>query len=131
MEAAAERFQQIRALLVEPAMQDAPLVKLAHLLGGDELALKLVMLVLAPELAIRFQRLFGALHDDMGRRYVSMGLASAILAAATEEATPDNVRAALSALAPLRHFRIVEGMGDTMPAADEALRIDPHLLDWL
>ena len=131
MDAAAERFQQVCALLVEPAMQDAPLVKLAHLLGGDELALKLVMLVLAPELDLRFQRLFGALHDDMGRRYVSLGLACAILAAATEGVTPKQVRAELSGLASLRAFRIVEGIGDTMPAADEALRVDPGLLDWL
>jgi hypothetical protein len=128
---AAEKFHLVRSLLIDPSAQDTPLVKLARLLGGDELALKLVMLALAPELDIRFQRLFGALHDDMGRRYVSMGLACAILAAATEEATPRSIRAELSELAALRHFRIVEGMGDTMPAADEALRIDPHLLDWL
>ena len=110
---------------------DVPLVKLAGLLGGDELAIKLVMLVLAPELDIRFQRLFGALHDDMGRRYVSMGLAATILAAATAQATPKRIRAALSGLAAMRDFRIVDGMGDTMAAADEALRIDPRLLDWL
>jgi len=128
---AAERFERVRALLADPAAEDTPLAKLSHLLEGDALALKLVMLVLAPELDIRFQRIFGALHDDMGRRYVSMGLAAAILAAATEDATPKSVRAALSALAPLRDFRIVEGMSDTMAAADEALRIDPRLLDWL
>jgi hypothetical protein len=131
MAAAADRFDLVRAMLADPAARDAPLVKLAHLLAGDELALKLVMLALAPELDIRFQRLFGALHDDMGRRYVSLGLACAVLAAATEGATPRSIRAALSALAALRDFRIVENMGDTMPAADEALRIDPRLLDWL
>ncbi|MBV9883782.1 MAG: AAA family ATPase [Sphingomonadaceae bacterium] len=130
-EVAEERFAGIRALLADPAARHVPLARLDRLLGGDELALKIVMLALAPELDIRFQRLFGALHDDMGRRYASMGLACAILAAATEGATPKSVRVALSALAPLRDFRIVEGMGDTMPAADEALRIDPRLLDWL
>src|SRR6185503_20358108 len=117
MEAAEESFERVRAMLADPAARDAPLVKLAGLLGGDELAIKLVMLVLAPELDIRFQRLFGALHDDMGRRYVSMGLASAILAAATEDATPKSVRAALSALAPLRDFRIVEGISDKIGRA--------------
>jgi hypothetical protein len=131
MEKAHEKFRLVKAMLVHPSADQTPLVILSRLLGRDDLSMKLLMIVLAPELDIRFQRLFGALHDDMGRRYVSMGLACAILAAATEEATPSRIRSEISALATLRDFRLIEGVGDSLPAADEALRIDPRLLDWV
>ncbi len=131
MEKAREQFALVQAMLVHPSAERTPLVILSRLLGGDDLAMKLLMIVLAPELDIRFQRLFGALHDDMGRRHVSLGLACAILAAATEKATPRRIRSQISALATLRDFRLIEGVGDSLPAADSALRIDPRLLDWL
>jgi hypothetical protein len=131
MDKAEEQFRLVRAMLVHPTAQHTPLVSLWKLLDRDDLSIKLIMLVLAPELDIRFQRLFGALHDDMGRRHVSMGLACTILAAATAKATPRRIRSDLSALARLREFRLIEGFGDTMPAADDSLRIDPSLLDWL
>jgi hypothetical protein len=131
MERAQEQFRLVQAMLVHPSAEHTPLVRLSRLLDRDDLAIKLIMIALAPELDIRFQRLFGALHDDMGRRYVSMGLACAILATATAKATPRRIRSDLSALARFRDFRLIEGFGDAMPAADEPLRIDPRLLDWL
>lgn len=131
MDKAEEQFSHVQAMLVHPSTEHTPLVGLSQLLGRDDLAIKLIMIALAPELDIRFQRLFGALHDDLGRRHVSTGLACAILAAATAKATPRKIRSQLSALTTVRDFRLIEGFGDTVPAADEALRIDPHLLDWL
>lgn len=131
VEKAHEQYRAVRAMLGHDTAEHTPLIKLYHLLNRDDLALMLAMIVLAPELDIRLQRLFGALQDDPGRRHVSMGLACAILAVATEKATPRRIRSDISELAQLRAFRIVEGIGDTMPAADEPLRIDPRLLDWL
>jgi hypothetical protein len=131
MEEARRRFDIVRNMIAHPDAAATPFVRLAGLLGGDELALKLLMVVLAPELDIRFQRLFGALQDDPGRRQPSLGLASAIVAAATEGASARGIRAQISALDALRDFRLVEGMGDRLVPADTPLRIDAHLLDWL
>jgi hypothetical protein len=130
-DAAAEQYRTLHALLTGEEMAETPLAGLFRLLDQNDLSMKLAMIVLAPELDIRFQRLFGALHDDMGRRHVSMGLACAMLAASTEDATPQRIRAEIAGLAALRDFRVIEGIGDAMPAADEPLRIDPRLLDWL
>lgn len=131
MEEARRRYEAVKGMLGHESAAQTPFVRMAELLGRDEVALKLLMTVLAPELDIRFQRMFGALHDDMGRRHASLGLACAIVAAATEGATPRGIRAQISALATLRELRLIEGMGDTLPAADDPLRVDRRLLDWL
>src|SRR4051812_3537382 len=130
MEEARRRFDVVRNMIAHADAAATPFVRLAGLLRGDELALKLLMVVLAPELDIRFQRLFGALQDDPARRHPSLGLVAAIVAAATEGASARGVRAQISALDTLRDYRLVEGMDDTLPAADAPLSIDPHLLDW-
>jgi hypothetical protein len=131
MEEARRRFDIVRNMIAHPDAASTPFVRLAGLVRNDELALKMLMVALAPELDLRFQRLFGALQDDSARRYPSLALAAAIVAAATEGASARGIRAQISALNALRDFRLVEGMGDTLPAADTALRIDPPLLDWL
>jgi hypothetical protein len=131
MEEARRQYDIVKGMLVHEAAAQTPFVRLAALLRQDEVALKLVMIVIAPELDIRFQRMFGALHEDPARRHVSLGLACAIVAAATADASPRRIRSQVSALATLRDFRIIEEMGDTLPPGDEPLRIDRRLLDWL
>ena len=130
-EKAAERYQRVQAMLMHPSAAQTPIVRTARLLGLDDIALKLLILVAAPELDMRFQRLYGALNDDMGRRHVTMGLACAIIAASTEKKTSKSIRAAISRLDRLRALRLIEGVGLTLAAADEPLRIDPHVLDWM
>ena len=127
-----ESDRNFRALVEAlDAAPHTPLARIAGLLGRDELSFKLFLLVLGPELDIRFHRLFGTLQDDLGRRLPSASLACTILSAATPRATPVEIRSAIAGLDTLRHFRLIEGVGATIARSDEALRIDPYLLDWL
>ncbi len=130
-EKAAERYQRVQVMLMHASAAHTPIVRTANLLGLEDIAIKLLILVAAPELDMRFQRLYGALNDDMGRRHVTMGLACAIIAASTAKKTPKSIRAAIAQLDRLRALRLIDGVGQTLAAADEPLRIDPHVLDWL
>jgi hypothetical protein len=108
-----------------------PLRRIFDLLGRDELSFKLFLLVLAPDLDMRFHRLFGTLQDDLGRRLPSAALACTILSAGTRQETSVAVRAAIAGLATLRRFRLIEGVGATIARSEDPLRADPYLLDWL
>lgn len=108
-----------------------PLASIAEILGPDNLSLKLLLISIAPDLDIRFHRLFGALHDDFGRRYPSLGLACAIVATATPGATPLKIRAEIAALDRLRELGLIEGLGPALASADEPLRTRTELVDWL
>jgi ATPase family associated with various cellular activities (AAA) len=130
-EQAADRYQQVQAMLMHASAAKTPIVRTAKLLGLDDIAIKLLILVAAPELDMRFQRLYGALNDDMGRRHVTIALACAIIAASTAKKTSKSIRAAIARLDTLRALRLIDGVGQTLAAADEPLRIDPHVLDWL
>ena len=108
-----------------------PLARVAEILGPDRLSLKLFLIAIASDLDIRFHRLFGALHDDFGRRYPSLGLACAIVATATKGGTPLKVRAEIAALDRLRALGLIEGFGPATASAEEPLRAPARLVDWL
>jgi len=131
IEVSDRRFREFMRMLDHPSVAHTPIVQLANLLERDPLSLKLFLIVLAPELDIRFHRLFGSLHDDMSRRQPSAALACAIIAAATAKATPADIRAQIACLCRLRRLRLIEGVGATIGSAEEPLRINFHVLDWL
>ncbi|MDB5693514.1 MAG: hypothetical protein JWO81_2577 [Alphaproteobacteria bacterium] len=130
-EPAERRLREFLRMLDHPSVAHTPIVRIADILDRDPLALKLLLIVLAPELDIRFHRLFGSLHDDYGRRQPSAALAFAIIAAATAKATPVDIRAQVACLDHLRRLRIIEGVGATIGWAEEPLRINLQVLDWL
>jgi hypothetical protein len=71
------------------------------------------------------------MHDDFGRRYPSVALACGILAAATANARPLDIRVGLAGLTQLRECGLTEGFGNGIPAADAALHIEAAALDWI
>jgi hypothetical protein len=131
MEPAERRFREFLRMLDHPSVEHTPIVRIADALERDSLALKLFLIVLAPELDLRFHRLFGSLHDDFGRRQPSAALACAIIAAATARATPADIRAQIAGLDRLRQLRLIEGVGWMIGSAEEPLRINLQVLDWL
>jgi AAA+ superfamily predicted ATPase len=101
-----------------------PIAILCDQLGLTELECKALLLCLAPELDTRYQRAFGYLHDDYGRRYASLGLIGLLLG------DPLAVRSSLAASGGLRRWHLVEA-GLSAWGADEPLRVDRAVLGWL
>ncbi|WP_165356602.1 ATP-binding protein [Sphingosinicella sp. BN140058] len=124
-------FDRFRQRLVEEQKSQTPLVRLARLLGDDDIALKLHLIVAASDFDVRFHRLFGVLQDDFGRRYPSLGLACAIIAASQEGATPLSVRSAIAGNRLLGQSGVIATLASGAVNADEPLRLEPRVVDWL
>jgi len=108
-------FRDLLRKLDDAAFAHTPLAQVVKLIRGDEIAIKLFLTVLVADLDIRFHRLFGALHDDLGRRYASLGLACAVIAAATDDATPVTIRAEVAALSGCARSASSTGSGGPWP----------------
>lgn len=91
----------------------------------DPLEFRLMLLVLAPELDTRFQRSIGFLLDEMGRRVGTMGLYCSLLGINAQ------VRGELIYGGALTRWLVFDGYGGRPASADEPLRPDPFLAQWL
>jgi hypothetical protein len=103
-----------------------PLDTLVDAFGLTRFERDLVLLLFAPELDPGFELLFGYLHDDVTRRYVSAHLAMGVLRPA--------VATAFTASAPLRRFALIHIEPPPQPAmalALRPLRLDPRVVDHL
>jgi len=94
-----------------------PLAAAERELELSRLEFRMLVLALAPELDLRFQRCIGFLLDEMGRRVGTLALYCTLLGA------PVPVRTALT--------RWLAFESSHAPAADEPLRLDPFLVRWL
>ena len=103
-----------------------------HRAAADPLPLRpLLLLALAPELDLKYERIFGWLHDDVTRRYPSVQLALDLLAPG-----PAARLALLHHLAPDTPLRRLALLHFHPPAAGapplrHELRLAPGLLTWL
>ena len=105
-----------RALAAADAATE-PLAVAARAFDLTPLEFRMMVLALAPELDLRFQRCIGFLLDEMGRRVGTMALYSSLLGATA------HVRGALA------RWLVFEGSRQS--SADEPLRLDPFLAQWL
>lgn len=108
-----------------------PVIELAARFALSPLELDILTLCLAAELDRRYERIYGYLQDDMGRKLPSLGLALSVCTPATQSGL--TARAILGPQAPLRHFRLLEVIDDGVPAPwlAQALRIDERTLAFL
>jgi hypothetical protein len=104
---------------------DEPLAVLVRRTHLTRLECRLLLLALAPELDARYPRCIGLLLDDLGRRHGTFGLFAGLLG------DPAEVRWQVSRSRNLLRWRLIESRAGGMPAADEAMRIDPPLAEWL
>jgi AAA+ superfamily predicted ATPase len=102
-----------------------PLAAAARAFALEPLEFRLMMLALTPELDHRYQRCAGFLLDELGRRVGTLGLYAALLG------PPAWVRGELARAGALARWRVFEGPPGRAGAADEPLRLDPFLAEWL
>lgn len=100
---------------------EGPLAVAVAVFDLTPLELRMMILALAPELDLRFQRCVGFLLDDMGRRTGTLALYSALLGETVR------IRNEIAGDGALTRWLVFDGR----PAADEPLRVDPFLAQWL
>lgn len=111
--------------LNEAADQDERLVRLVRQLGMRTTELETFLLCLAPDLDLRYGRIFGYLQDDASRRWATLDLVTSLLG------DPLDVRAALGHPRALFESRVLSQDPARLPFADEPLRVDPAVTAWL
>jgi ATPase family associated with various cellular activities (AAA) len=108
-----------------------PIIELAHRFALSALEIDIVIACAAAELDRRYERIYGYLQDDMSRRQPSPGLVlDLVCPVATQRFA---ARTALSPLAPLRHYRIVEITEDGAPSPwlAKPMRVDERIVAFL
>lgn len=102
-----------------------PLAVAARVFGLDPLEFRIMLLGLAPELDVRYPQCIGFLLDGAGRRVGTMGLYCGLLGISPQ------VRGERILGGPLGQWRVFERQGGSTAAAEEPLRLDAFLAQWL
>jgi AAA+ superfamily predicted ATPase len=113
------------AALAAADPREEPLAAAARGFTLGPLEFRMLVLGLAPELDLRFQRCIGFLLDEMARRVGTFGLYSSLLG------SPAQIRGELAQSGAFGNWPIFEGAPGQQPAADEPLRLDAFLVQWL
>lgn len=103
-----------------------PLAALVGRLDLTALEFRLIVLTLAPELDVLYQRCYVNLLGESGRRVGSLALYAALMG------DPVEIRLQLTAASNLARWQLIEGgPSHALPAADEPLRLDRCMAEWL
>jgi hypothetical protein len=98
-----------------------PLAIAKRVFGLGTFEFRLLILALSPELDARFQRLIGLCLDDIGRRLGTMALFRLLLGKTRDQSGSEN----------LTRWLAFEGLPARPLSAEEPLRVDPFLAQWL
>ena len=100
--------------------------------GLGDRELDIVLIALAPEVDLRYERLYGYLQDDVARRRPTVDLALDLLAGSAEDKLA--ARAAFAADATLvvqRIVRLVPEQGTVSPLLAHTVKVDDQIVDLL
>ncbi len=101
--------------------------------GLSDFELDLLLIAIAAELDLRYERLFAFLHDDVTRRRPSLDLALDLLCRTAAEKLARRV--AVDAAAPLLRHRLLRLQADpaqtSTPWLAQTLEADPQIVRWL
>jgi ATPase family associated with various cellular activities (AAA) len=123
-EAMASAERELLQYLMRPEAQLEPLSILRRQLGLTLEEVQTLILCLGPEVDLAYQLVYGRVNDDMTRRYATAALVDAVR-------TGNSPSTAARAVSSLMALRILEGDGARIPAADQPLRVDAAVLQWL
>jgi hypothetical protein len=120
-----------RSLLAEPPGAVAPrLARLASLFALDSFEQEAILISLAPELDLRYERLYAYLQDDVTRKRPTVDLILRLL-----EHTDTELPHAREALGPggrlARRGLLVAHEDPALPLLSRAVRPDPRLVEYL
>jgi hypothetical protein len=108
---------------------DLPLCRVVRHFGLTPFAVDLLLLALAPEVDLRYERIFAFIQDDVSKKRPSVDLALRLLCV-----TPDERRAARTAFAPdaplLRHqlIRFIEDEQRQPPLPGRFIKLDERIV---
>jgi len=107
--------------LAEADSSVEPLAIAKQVFGLGAFEFRLLVLALSPELDARFQRLIGLCLDDIGRRVGTLALFRLLLGKPREQKGNEH----------LARWLAFEGLPGRPPSADDPLKVDPFLAQWL
>jgi ATP-dependent 26S proteasome regulatory subunit len=111
--------------LTEARAEAEPLAAAAQAFRLTQYEFRVMVMALAPELDVRYQRCMAFLLDDAARRVGTLGLFAALLG------EPSAVRRQLAHAGNLARWRLLDGSPGALPTTDEPLRLDPAFGSWL
>ncbi|HEX6293485.1 MAG TPA: ATP-binding protein [Herpetosiphonaceae bacterium] len=121
-----------QAAALERSGTIVPLLKLARTFGFSPFERDVLLLALAPELDLRYERLFAYIQDDVTKKRPSVNLALALLCASPEERIA--ARTAFTPDAPLIRYRIVQLFEDGQrqpPLLSRFIKLDDRIVSAL
>src|SRR6185503_11804395 len=105
------------------------LPRLAGIFGLTRFEEQLILLCLAPEIDLRYRKLFAYLQDDIGREQPCVELALRLLCATQQDRMM--ARACFSASAPLFRAQILRNQEGDHPLLARSLRLDEQVVSHL
>lgn len=121
----ARASEELEELLASADASSEPLAAVARGFALTLLEFQMLVLALAPELDLRFQRCVGFLLDEMPRRVGTVGLYCTLLGAS------GRTRSELAVSGAFARWPVFDGFFGHQTPADEPLKLDPVLAQWI
>ncbi len=108
-----------------PKLVADPFVSLCKGFGFTILEIQTFLLCLSPDLSTKYERIFGFINDDIGRRNATIGLISSLLGETL------NIRMELANSSIFSRWGLLGTYESFFPHGDASLRVDPQIISWV
>ncbi len=129
-----ESLQEIISMKVENSLKQGiylPFYHLAHLFQLTLFEMDTILVCLAPELDIKYEKLYAYLQDDVTKKSPSVNLVLDLLCNTQEERT--DARTCFFSQSPLLKYRLVQFNGDSpsKPLISRCLKLEDRIVNFL